>query len=159
GQVLEYDGRTGAPVGSGVFVPAGSAGLINPIGLTFGPNGNLFVGSAGSASFTGRVLEFDGTTGAPVGSGVFVPAGSAGLNAPVGLTFGPDGNLFVVDAGGTGQVLEFDGLTGAPVGTGVFVPFGSAGLDQPRFLTFGPAAAVPEPSCLALLVLGSAALA
>jgi glucose/arabinose dehydrogenase len=160
GQVLEYDGRTGAPIGTGVFVPAGSAGLTNPFDVGFGPNGNLFVGNVGRASFTGQVLEFDGTTGAPVGTGVFVPAGSAGLNDPLGLAFGPDGNLFVIDGGGTGRVVEFDGTTGAPVGTGVFVPFGSAGLDGPSFLAFSPAAAaVAEPPSLALLGLGGLAIA
>ena len=59
-QILEYDSTTGAPIGTGAFVPAGSAGLSLPIGLTFGPNGNLFVGGAG----TNQVLEFNGTSGA-----------------------------------------------------------------------------------------------
>jgi glucose/arabinose dehydrogenase len=154
GQVLEYDSMTGAPVGTGVFVPAGGASF----GLAFGPNGNLFVGKGGYPSGTGQVLEYDGATGAPVGTGVFVPAGSAALQSPLGLTFGPNGSLFVVDGGGTGRVLEFDGTTGAPVGTGVFVSAGSAGLDGPGFLTFGPVAAVPEPSALTLLGIGAAIL-
>src|SRR5262249_56525166 len=67
-QVLRYDSTTGAPIGTGVFVTSGSAGLSRPLGLAFGPNGNLFVGSTG----TNQVLEYDGTTGAPVGTGVFV---------------------------------------------------------------------------------------
>src|ERR1700683_3211290 len=40
-----------------------------------------------------EVLKYDGTTGAFVS--VFVSAGSGGLSYPVGLAFGPDGNLYV----------------------------------------------------------------
>ncbi len=117
GQVLQYDGTTGLPVGTGVFVGSGAS-----YGLAFGPNGNLYVGN----TTLGEILEFNGTTGAPVGTGVFVPPGSAGT--PYGLTFGPNGNLFVssrfTGPGHLGQVLEFNGTTGAPVGTGVFVQAG-----------------------------------
>src|SRR5579859_316166 len=42
--VLRYDGTTGAF--KGVFVTSGSGGLINPFGLVFGPDGNLYVASA-----------------------------------------------------------------------------------------------------------------
>src|SRR5437763_1298214 len=84
---------------------------------------DLFVGSNNND----QVLRYSGTTGAPVGSGVFVSPGSAGLGVPEGLTFGPDGNLYVASLG-TNQVLRYSGTTGAPVGTGVFVSAGSAGL-------------------------------
>jgi glucose/arabinose dehydrogenase len=161
-RVLEYDGTSGAPVGNGVFVAPASAGLSIALGLTFGPNGNLFVSDEGTL----RVLEYDGTTGAPVGNGVFVSFNSAGLRNPYGLTFGPNGNLFVSSSatpeGGLpgNQVLEYDGTTGVPVGDGVFVSQGSAGLSQPSFLVFGPSvAAVPEPSTAALFVVGLASLA
>jgi hypothetical protein len=184
GQVLEFDGTTGAPVGNGVFVQGGTAGLNDPYGLAFGPNGNLFVVSsdsangtrvfefdgttgapvgtgtfltyglasfglafgpngnlfvgngAGQGTFNGKILEFNGTTGAPVGSGVFVPTGSAGLKDPLGMAFGPNGNLYVVDGGEPAQVFEFDSTTGAPVNGGLFIPAGSAGLSEPRFLAF-----------------------
>jgi hypothetical protein len=135
-RVLQYDGTTGAPVGTGVFLPSGTAS----VGLAFGPNGNLFVGNgnveAGQGPFPGKILEFNSTTGAPVGSGIFVPAGSSALKDPLGMAFGPNGNLYVVDGGEPGQVFEFDGTTGAPVNGGVFIPAGSAGLSEPRFLAF-----------------------
>ncbi len=154
--VLEFDGTTGAPVGTGVIVPPGSAGLSIPQGLTFGPNGNLFVSSQGSI----RVLEFDSSTGLPVGTGQFVPNHSAGLRGPYGLAFGPNGNLFVSNTpapqGGEAgaQVLEYDGFTGFPVGNGVFIPTGSAGLSEPTFLTFSPVVPVTVPESASLLFFG-----
>jgi DNA-binding beta-propeller fold protein YncE len=42
---------------------------------------------------TDTILKFNADTGVPLG--VFVQAGSGGLNGPTGLTFGPDGNLYV----------------------------------------------------------------
>lgn len=125
-QILKYDDMTGAPVGTGIFVPAGSAGLSEPQGLAFGPNGNLLVVSTA----TSQILEFDGKTGAPVGTGVFVAAGSAGLSLPTGIVFGPNGNLYVASSD---RILEFNGTTGAPVGTGVLASVG-----RPDGLAFGP---------------------
>jgi glucose/arabinose dehydrogenase len=113
-QVLEYNGTTGAPVGSGVFVSHNSAGLRNPYGLTFGPNGNLFV--ADSAAPAGglpgyQVLEYDGTTGAPVGSGVLVSQGSAGLTQPTFLVFsqGSTGTVSIEDCTLTGNTANVGG--------------------------------------------------
>src|SRR5712691_6293883 len=85
--VLQYNGTTGAFVTA--FVPSGSGGLVGPQGLTFGPNGNLFVCNLAGAN--SGVLEYDGTTGAFVRA--FVPFGSGGLRNPLNLTFGPNGNL------------------------------------------------------------------
>ena len=41
-----------------------------------------------------QVLRYNGTTGAFIDA--FVSSGSGGLDMPSGLTFGPDGNLYVV---------------------------------------------------------------
>jgi len=148
--VLRYDGTTGAPIGTGIFVSPGSAGLNGASGLTFGPDGNLYVTSV----FTNEVLRYNGTTGAPIGTGVFVAAGSAGLDGPFGLTFGPDGNLYVASSG-TDEILRYDGTTGAPVGDAVFVSTGSAGLVRPEsLLFFTPQVGIPEPSTLTLLATG-----
>src|SRR5437868_3680468 len=43
--VLRYDGVTGNFVDA--FVPPGSGGLVQPNGLRYGPDGNLYVSSCG----------------------------------------------------------------------------------------------------------------
>lgn len=136
--VLRYDQTTGTFLGT--FVAPESGGLSNPANLTIGPGGDLFVVSAG----TGSILRFSGTTGASLGT-----FASGGLAMPVDLVFGPGGDLFVTSAG-TNSVLRYNGTTGAFLGT--FVTPGSGGLSGPVGLVF--IAAVPEPSSLALLVIG-----
>jgi hypothetical protein len=120
-QVLAYD-SAGNP--AGVFASGG--GLLNPVGLTFGPDGHLSVVSAN----TTQVLRFDGTTGAPLG--VFVSPGN-GLSAPRQLSFGPDGNLYLC-SGGTAQVFRYDGTSGAFLG--VFAQ--SPAIAANTSMTFGP---------------------
>ncbi len=123
----------GDPGGTGAFiddfVSAGSGGLTTPEGLTFGPDGNLYVASDG----TDQVLRYDGTTGAFID--VFVSAASGGLDRPRDLVFGPDGNLYV-SSRSTNEVLRYDGTTGAFIDA--FVSAGSGGLITPEGLTFGP---------------------
>ncbi len=128
-QVLRYDGVTGAFVG--VFVSAGSGGLDNPSGLTFGPDGNLYASNfttqGGTPPASNRVIRFDGGTGALLNTFTTPPAPTAAL------IFGPDGDLYgsmsPVDSvfhadGTTGQILNFIGA-GSP-------------LDLPTGLSFGP---------------------
>ena len=66
---------------------------------------------------------------------VFVTAGSGGLFAPDGFTFGPDGNLYVNDES-LDSVLRYDGATGAFID--IFVTAGSGGLNGPTGLSFEP---------------------
>jgi DNA-binding beta-propeller fold protein YncE len=103
--VLKFDGDTGAFLG--VFVPAGSGGLNGPTGLTFGPDGHLYVSSF---VFTNTVLKYHRKDGRFLG--VFVSEGSGGLQGPMDLSFGPDGNLYVVSSYG-GGVFRYNGQTGA----------------------------------------------
>jgi sugar lactone lactonase YvrE len=130
GSVVRYDGTTGAPLPApgqtgAFFVPSGSGGLQEPIGITFGLDVNLYVDSRTNSN----VLKYDGTTGAFLGQ--FVSPGSGGLNAPNGLAFGLDGNLYVASAF-SDNVLRYNGATGAFMGV-----FGSP-VSNPYGLTFGP---------------------
>ena len=122
--VLRYNGTTGAFVG--IFASGG--GLDDPLGLTVGPDGNLYVASAN----TNQVLRYNGTTGAFID--VFASGG--GLDGPEQAVFGPDGNLYVVSSH-TDQVLRYNGTTGAFID--VFVSdTNSAEFLFLRSLTFGP---------------------
>jgi streptogramin lyase len=87
---------------------------------------DILVGS----DFTDSVLRYDETTGAFLG--VFASGG--GLNSPIGLVLGPDGNLYVTSF--PGSVLRYNGTTGAFIDA--FVPAGSGGLDAPQAVVFGP---------------------
>jgi DNA-binding beta-propeller fold protein YncE len=140
GAVLRYNAKTGAYIDA--FVPpdpAKSGGLFAPTGLLFGPDGNLYVGSA----LTNAVLRYDGKTGAFLG--VFASGG--GLNGPNGMLFGPDGSLYVASLNFDvphnmeypGAVLRYDGKTGAFIDA--FVPPDPArngGLQRTAGLAFGP---------------------
>ena len=120
--ILRFDETTGAFIDA--FVPPGSGGLDNPLGMTFGPDGNLYV----SSRFTNSIMRYDGTTGAFID----IFASGSGLAEPHGLAFGPDGNLYV--SSGADRVLRFNGTTGAFIDT-----FASGGgLSFPTALIFGP---------------------
>jgi len=122
GQVQEYNGTTGASVGT--FVSTGN--LSYPKDLVFGPNGDLFV-TYGIFAGQGGVQQFNGTTGAFMGTFV------GGLSDPIGLVFTPGGNLLVSN-NSTNQILEYDN-TGNYIG--VFAD-STSGLNQPNGLLFGP---------------------
>jgi hypothetical protein len=150
--VERFDRNTGAFLN--YFVAPSSGGLEHPSYMVFGPNGtndgkfDLYV----SAAHEGAIYRYDGTTGAF--KGVFVSAASGGLDAPQGIIFGADGNLYVSSgnwftssngAGYTGNfppgaVLRFEGPSGPNPGAflGTFIAGGAGGLANPSGLLFGP---------------------
>ncbi len=95
--------------------------------MKFGPNGNLFVSSAGS----NEVLEYNRNTGDFVRA--FVTSGSGGLDGPLGIFFIP-GTLLVTSFN-TDQILSYSSNDGSF--QGVFVSAGSGGLDGPSCIDFG----------------------
>jgi hypothetical protein len=112
-----------------------------------------FFVSENLGTVSAHVLEFNGSTGAFVS--FFVPGGSSPLQSASGLAFGPNGNLFVSDI--LGGVMEYDGSTGTFIRE--FVRQDQGLLFNPTGLAFGPSLpAVPEPSSLALLSIGTAGL-
>ena len=139
-QVLRF-GRDGTF--KGVFATGG--GLVHPYGLAFGPaDGNGDAGGDGrggdlfvSGQDDDAVSRYDGRTGAF--KATFVPAGTGGLRAVRGITFGPagttGGDLFVASRD-THEVLRYDGRTGRP--KGAFVTRKSGGLSKPIQVHFGP---------------------
>ncbi len=120
--VRMYLGTDGTPLGD--LFPAGTAGLVGPMGLTFdATSSNLYISASNNA-----VYKWNGST-----LSIFVSAGSAGLNDPRGLAFNPATGCLLVASYATGQVLEYDN-------TGVFVrEFTDAyGIVQPYGVRVGP---------------------
>ncbi len=126
--VLQFAKETGAYLGP--FTPPGpSSTLVDPLGLTFGPNGNLFVANGGTSTGPGNIEQYDGNTGALVN--VFASRGQTSF-APGELIF-QNGFLFVAD-GATDSILRFNQDTGAFIDT-----FASGGgLSGPSDFVFGP---------------------
>lgn len=119
----------GAGTALGNFVGPASGGLSHPSGLLLTAAGVLLVASRD----TDEVLSYDGVSGAPLGA--LVTSGTSPLDAPFGMTLGPDGKLYVTSL--PGAVLRYDVQSGAFLGT--FVPAAAnGGLDQPRGLVFKP---------------------
>jgi hypothetical protein len=109
------------------------ADLAAPQGMTYGPDGNLYVASENQ----NRVLRYDGRSGLFLDEFVSSdPGRNGGLDGPTGITFGPDGRLYVASFR-TDAILRYDGVSGSFVS--VFVPSGSGLLDGPETgLAFGP---------------------
>jgi len=108
--ILSYDAATGASLGE-VLVNYGG-GFIG--GFTYGADGNLYV-----SDFNGlKIDRYNGTTGVFIDKFATVTSSS-----PYQPLFGPDGNLYLGQAGGA--VTKYDGLTGQSLGTFVSRPAGA----------------------------------
>lgn len=126
--ILRYDLKTKEYMGA--FAAPGSGGMNTPVGLEFGPDGNLYT----SSSNTNEVLRFDGKTGEFIDK--FVPAGSGGMSSPRAIRFGgPNTDLYVISSN-TNEVLQFDRTTGEFIRA--VATSADSGMDKSRGLTFTP---------------------
>ena len=89
----------------------------------------------------GSLLQYDLSTGQPIGGGTLVPAGAGGLNDPTALAIGPGGNLFVAN-GFDSSILEYNSQGAFQ---GVFVSGGSGDSPTPRAWRSGPTATSMSP--------------
>lgn len=125
--VVEFNGTTGAMVGAGAFVPyTGNAdSVINPQGMRFGPNGNLYI-----ADVTNSEVHIYSSTGTSLGT-----LTGANIDQPVDVAFDSGGNLYASNGEGIGVSL------GANQPFVDFVSAGTAagiGMNIPKGLAFGP---------------------
>jgi hypothetical protein len=135
--VLRYDGSTGAF--KGVFIPSGTGGVGFTNGITYGPDGNVYLSSNNAPGPGGHITRHNGNTGAFIDD--FVPGLTGGLLGPSDMVFGPDGNLYVADffgpTYGSATVKRFNGTTGAPLGgftSGETLTY----VGNPQGIAFGP---------------------
>ncbi|HOW73788.1 MAG TPA: hypothetical protein PKY77_24565 [Phycisphaerae bacterium] len=123
--VMRFDGVTG--ISRGPFVSPGSGGLRRAVGMTYGPDGNLYVGDSGGQYTPANVKRYNGRTGAFIDT--FVSDG--GLFGVLDMVFGPDGNLYVTSAWPPIQLRCYHGTTGALID--VFAPYGGPDLALAAF--------------------------
>jgi DNA-binding beta-propeller fold protein YncE len=122
---------------SGVFVSnliaPGAGGLSEAHGAAKLPNGDILVGDF----FNDRVLRFDST-----GAFLNVFASFPDTDNPFDVVLGPDGHVYVANAGGTDTIAKFTTagvLVSASFTSGNPQPIGS-----PQYIEFGPALAVTD---------------
>ncbi|MHB1458771.1 MAG: chitobiase/beta-hexosaminidase C-terminal domain-containing protein [Armatimonadota bacterium] len=139
--IYRYDGTTGEfdPCVGGFFANSNKIWITNDV--SFGSDGNLYVASIASPGWgptTGRVVCFDGATGAL--KSVF-----ADRKGSLGLAWGPNGNLFVTGFwDGDRAIKQYDGTTGAFVSDFVPDPGSGTGL-MPCYMAFSFVPTVAPP--------------
>lgn len=139
---------------TGIYGDGGAATqawIHNPFGLTFGPDGNMYI----AATYNHMIRKVDVHTGiisTVAGTGAFGFSGDGGpaidalLSRPYQIAFGPDGDLYFTDTGnqrlrkidlGSGVITTIAGNnTAGFLGDGG--PASAASLGPAYGLTFGP---------------------
>jgi hypothetical protein len=123
GRVNRFNGVTGEFIDE--FISPGVGGLMRPLAIALGPDGNLYVGDIGSHS----IRRYNGRTGESIDDFVV----GLGANDPQLFVFGPDANLYV-GVPGLNAVRRFDPVTKE------IEDFVTGTVDQPLRggVTFGP---------------------
>jgi len=129
GDILRYT-TSGAPLGS--FIASGNTKPNGPVGVTFGPDGFLYV----SSSNNNQILRYDRNG---VFKDVFASGGS--LHGPADIEVGPDGNLYVANfdnfSGTSVEVFDPWATTPAKRYVGTFASASaSVPLNGPTFIEF-----------------------
>lgn len=127
GRVLRYNEHTGQYIDT--FVGLNNGGLDLPHGLTYGPDGNLYVASANNNS----VLRYNGTNGAFIDA--FVTNRSGGLGYSVWVEF--RGSSLYVSSQLGNEVLRYNATNGAFLGPFVSTN-NNGGINGPSGMTWGP---------------------
>lgn len=139
--IIERVAGTGLPGFGGEGGPARLALLDQPLGLAFDPAGNLYIADSGNRRV--RRLDSQGLLRTAAGGGEAPaeeggPALQSALTLPVDLSFGPDGALYIADAGnhrvyrlGPEGLLRAIAGTGKPGAGADGTPATRAALDQP----------------------------
>jgi hypothetical protein len=159
GEIKEYNASSGKFLGN--LFPTGWTGKFNPKSVVFGPDGGLYVSAFDTANpLVGNIFKFNTQTGAfkvvafNNGDGAADPGETQDLHRPEGLTFGPDGSLYVTsfrdnslpdtDPDKTDKILVLNGHTGKLKSE---INLDSAGGDRAfaEAIVFGPGRALFVP--------------
>ncbi|RKZ90335.1 MAG: hypothetical protein DRR19_10400 [Candidatus Parabeggiatoa sp. nov. 1] len=137
---VDVDGIINTVAGNGSHGFSGDGGLAteaslrNPIDIAFGPDGSLYIADSGNHRI--RRVDVDGIIHTVAGDGSRVFSGDgglateAGLHYPTGITFGPDGSLYITDSGNHRiRRVGVDGIINTVAGLN---------LNNPRGIAFGP---------------------
>lgn len=135
-RIYRYDGHTGAFLD--LLAPF-TGSLSHPTGIIFSPDRQYFYALS---SANNQVIRFD-YDGTHAVNPVTLVSGPA-LGIPVGVVFGPDGNLYVSTLT-TNAVLRYDPITGDPLPSpnqdptsANFITPGDGGLVMAGGIVFGP---------------------
>jgi hypothetical protein len=132
-RILRFQGPGGTSPGAFMDVFVNITNITNgPNTIVFGPDGSLYANCTVSGG-SDVIERFDGTTGAPIGDGVFVAPGSGGLSGSRQFVIDPLGKYLYIGEISAGQILRFQGPNGPNPGAFVdtYITQGQSALANP----------------------------
>ncbi|MEO2092053.1 MAG: Calx-beta domain-containing protein [Gemmataceae bacterium] len=139
-QILRFQGPNGPSPGAFLDVFVNITNMANgPNDVVLGPDGSLYANGGGVSN--DLIDRFDGTTGAPIGNGVFVAPQSGGLSNSRKFVIDPAGQYLYIANFSAGQILRFQGPNNATPGAFVdtYITQGQSGLTYPIGVALDPA--------------------